>query len=154
MKLSDSIFGIPNQQQEQRTDPDVVFQSSIHAVRKHFLLRSSHSVCQRWASCVNLAWVSHAAAGELFTSAAALGHLNDRFFQAKIVGWIDENWEIQKIAPCLEYAAVSAASNAGNPSAWHFLHLRGLESCGHFFQFEDTGWLRLCVNVSVFVPGA
>jgi hypothetical protein len=35
--------------------------------------------------------------------------------------------------PCLEYAAVSAVSNAGNPCAWSFFHLRGLESCGEFF---------------------
>ncbi len=56
--------------------------------------------------------------------------------------------------PCLEYATVSAVSNAGNPCAWRFFICAVRNHVGIFFRFEANGWLRLCANISVFVPGA
>ncbi len=57
--------------------------------------------------------------------------------------------------PCLEYAAVSAVSNAQNPCMWLFFSFARFGIMwGFFFSFEATGWLPLCANISVFVPGA
>jgi hypothetical protein len=54
---------------------------------------------------------------------------------------------------CLEYATVSAASNAGNPCSWRFFSFAQFGIMwGFFFRFEATGWLRLRAKISVFVP--